>query len=348
MRPAFVLSIILLSCAASSAAATWDPRFGGTKLGDPGFNDTVHAIARDGATVYVAGGFWGVWRWNGSSWTRVGTTFASTINDLAVTSNHDIYAGGFFSSINSSTGSIRANHIARWDGSDWGVLDVGGTVLSTGLNQEVHALATAPNGDDVYVGGNFTQAGGLARNYVARWDGSTFQMVGNNLFNNTVHEILVSGNDVYFGGEFTLPFTRVAHYNGSLFEFMNGGPNGRVYGLALYNGELYAAGSFTTVGTGPAAGVARWDGTNWHAVASSLASNFGVPLRSLLSSGGYLYLMGGFSAINGVPVNNVTRWNGFSWLPLSTGAAGAVYTAASVDGDVWFAGGFASVGAWPA
>jgi hypothetical protein len=216
--------VALVPGAAAAGVAVWDPRFGGATVGEPGFAQSVYAITNDGPTVYAAGGFWGVWVWNGSAWTRIGPSLAFNIHALAVTSNHDIYAGGTFSSLNLNASGPTANNIAHWNGNTWDVLNVGGTVLSTGCLGTVHALATAPNGSDVYVGGNFTVAGGLGRNYVALWDGTTFQPVGNNSFNGTVYDILVSGSDTYFGGDFTIPFTRVAKYNGSTLEFINGGP----------------------------------------------------------------------------------------------------------------------------
>src|SRR5206468_3373566 len=40
--------------------------------------------------------------------------------------------------------------------------------------------------------------------------------------------------------------------------------------FAVYAGELYAGGFFTTADGGPAAHVARWDGAQWHAVGAGL------------------------------------------------------------------------------
>jgi len=66
-----------------------------------------------------------------------------------------------------------------------------------GLNGPVYAIAIS--GNDVYVGGRFTNAGGVSgANNLARWDGSQWHAVGGtNAITGTVYAIAVSGNDVY-------------------------------------------------------------------------------------------------------------------------------------------------------
>jgi hypothetical protein len=71
-----------------------------------------------------------------------------------------------------------------------------------GLNGAVHAVAVLGNGD-VVVGGEFTTAGGVLCNRIARWNGSAWSALGTGL-NGAVHAVAVLGNgDVVVGGEFT-------------------------------------------------------------------------------------------------------------------------------------------------
>ncbi|MBK8982239.1 MAG: hypothetical protein IPM38_07930 [Ignavibacteria bacterium] len=48
--------------------------------------------------------------------------------------------------------------------------------LSTGMNDWVHAL-TVYNGE-LIVGGQFTSAGGIPANYIAKWNGSSWSPLG--------------------------------------------------------------------------------------------------------------------------------------------------------------------------
>ena len=59
---------------------------------------------------------------------------------------------------------MSASHIAKWDGANW-------SALGSGMNRTVYALAVDGAGD-LYAGGDFTTAGGVSANYIAKWNGS--------------------------------------------------------------------------------------------------------------------------------------------------------------------------------
>lgn len=73
------------------------------------------------------------------------------------------------------------------------------------MNNEVYAIAIS--GSDVYVGGLFTTAGGVAANHIAKWDGlgGQWSPLGSGMYGTDpgVAAIGISGSDVYVGGEFT-------------------------------------------------------------------------------------------------------------------------------------------------
>lgn len=64
---------------------------------------------------------------------------------LASMANGDLVAGGWFL----DAGSVVANHVARFDGSQW-------HAFGAGLDDNVYDIAKMPNGD-LIVGGKFTR-----------------------------------------------------------------------------------------------------------------------------------------------------------------------------------------------
>ena len=77
-------------------------------------------------------------------------------------SGTNVYVGGAFT----TAGGISANYIAVWDTitSTWSALIDSGT-LGNGLNDICSSIAIS--GTNVYVGGQFTEAGGKPANYIA-------------------------------------------------------------------------------------------------------------------------------------------------------------------------------------
>jgi hypothetical protein len=62
--------------------------------------------------------------------------------------------------------------------------------------------AVAEYHGEIYAAGNFRQANGTTVNYIARWDGSSWQSLGSGL-DYTVHTMAVYNDELYVGGEFT-------------------------------------------------------------------------------------------------------------------------------------------------
>jgi len=173
----------------------------------PGADRQVNAAVVDGSgNLYIGGYFTFVGdvianyiaKWDGSSWSALGSGIGGYVHALAVSGN-DLYAGGQFTAAGGST----ANHIAKWDGSSW-------TALGSGITYTVFALAVS--GSNVYAGGIFSTAGGSAANYVAKWDGSSWTALGSGGMNNIVWALAVSGSDLYAGGAFTTAGRKVSAY----------------------------------------------------------------------------------------------------------------------------------------
>jgi len=182
-----------------------------------------------------------------------------TIYALAV-HDGDLIIGGSFSA---SRGGP-ANHIARWDGSQW-------QPLGAGTNGDVRSLLV--HDGDLYVGGFFTEAGGQTVNHIARWDGENWHQVGSG-FNNAVMVLGVHFGDIVAGGLFThAGFTevnRIAMYVSNMWIPI-GGANGMVVSLGEHDGWLIVGGRFTEIGGVGARNVAGFHmATGWQLLGGAL------------------------------------------------------------------------------
>ncbi len=78
-----------------------------------------------------------------------------------------------------------------------------GSALANGVNDTVYALAVDGSGN-VYAGGSFTTASGVAANHIAVWDGTRWNALGGGV-DRSVLALGADGADtVYAGGDFTI------------------------------------------------------------------------------------------------------------------------------------------------
>ena len=181
---------------------------GSNGSGDGALNDAVDALAVSGSDLYVGGVFTDaagiaeadyIAKWNGSAWSALGSNGSGdgALNGRSTPSRSpaaDLYVGGSFTD---AAGIATADYIAKWNGSAWSALGSNGSGDGA-LNNGVNALAVS--GSDLYVGGDFTNAAGIATaDYVAKWalgsavvrkpDGrirlGTGAFVGNDVYNTT-------------------------------------------------------------------------------------------------------------------------------------------------------------------
>ncbi|MFD1875543.1 T9SS type A sorting domain-containing protein [Hymenobacter bucti] len=206
------------------------------------------------------------------------------------------------------------------------------------------------SGTDVYVGGEFAQAGKVAANCVAKWNGTTWSALGAGL-NGSVHALAVALNgDLFVGGWFTqaggAPANYVAKWDGAAWSPLGLGI-GAVFGhspveaLAVSGSAVYVGGWFTQAGGAPANYVAKWDGAAWSALGAGLNS----PVHALAVTGTSVYAGGAFTTAGGVAANRIAKWEDGSWSSLSTGLLNGEVLAVAVSGtNVYVAGSFSTAG----
>lgn len=138
-----------------------------------GLDGDVHALVLRGTELYVAGEFTtaggapaaGVARWDGAAWHALGSGLGGTepVGHALAFVGDTLYVGGRFT----SAGGVDVKNLARWDGAAWSA--VGGGV--TGVPADVAVYALVSSGTDLFIGGDFSKAGGVPSISVARWGG---------------------------------------------------------------------------------------------------------------------------------------------------------------------------------
>jgi hypothetical protein len=254
-------------------------------------------------------------RWNGTSWSIVGTATWGEVRALAV---YDDGGGPALFAAGNSGGS----RVRRWNGSTW--TSVGGAFDSS---IDVLYGFDEGGGPALYAGGHFTTAAGTPASRLARRVGGSWVPLGAGMDNYVTSMAAFdggSGPSLYVGGAFFnadgVIVNQIARWTGSTFASVAGGtagPNPWVQSLHVFNdgsgAALYVGGYFSTIGGVGASGIARWKGAAWSAVGGGVAHSTFVPfvnaMTTLTNISGSSLLMGGlFESAGGQTVGNVAAW----------------------------------------
>jgi len=308
--------------------------FGGAKAQDwdsvgSGINGLARACAVYNGELYVGGynitragasTVSNIARWNGTSWSGVGTGISvyGGIGAMQVY-NGNLYVGGGFD----TAGGVPVNNVAVWNGSIWAKA---GTGISGG---QAYIEAFAIYKGNLIAGGAFDSADGIAVNNIAVWNGSVWSALGLGFPGGAVASLLSYDSVLYAGGSFTNagghPASNIAQWNGSTWSAVGTGISafdGGVLSMVTFNRQLYAGGEFDTAGGMVASNIARWNGSKWDSVGSGAGLyyySYTNSVQSLTVAGGILYAAGWFHTAGKVAVNNVASWNGSKWSSVGAG-----------------------------
>ena len=295
-----------------------------------GCDEFVNAVAIDSLDNVYAGGFFtsaggdsayriAKYAPSTNEWTPLGDGLVisgsnADVFAIAIDSLNNVYAGGYFT----SAGGAPANYIAKYAPSTniWTPLGTG----TNGTNAIVHAIAI-DSLDNVYVGGDFTSAGGNPAYRIAIWDAinSTWTPLGSGT-NSAVRSIAIdsSNNYVYVGGDFTsaggASANHIAIWNGSTWTTLGTGTNNVVRSIAINssNNYVYAGGDFTSAGGASANRIANWDAINstWTTLGTGLdISGSHCSANSIaIDSSNNVYVGGLFTSAGGTPANYIAKY----------------------------------------
>lgn len=210
----------------------------------------------------------GVAKWDGTNWAALGDGISGQVGAMAIGKHGELYVAGAF--MNNVSDGV-AHNIAKWDGTNW-------TRLGAGLQgctrfacyTLIIALAVDSEGA-VYAAGDFTTAGGLPANGIAKWDGTNWSTLGTGADNGFspgggAQALATRGRDLYVGGAFSrvggLPANNLAKWNGRFWSPLGtgstNGVSGTVSAFAPTPNGIYVGGDFSLF-DGSASDVALWE-----------------------------------------------------------------------------------------
>ena len=210
----------------------------------------------------------------------------------------DAYIGGRFSQ--TGKGPTSFGGVGKWNPGTMTWDNLGGGVDA--LVPVVNALALDAAGN-LYLGGTFTDVGGVPANNIALWNGIAWSALGAGLTldpsGGAVHVIAVKGGDVLVGGKFAIsgavPIRNLAIFTGGTFAEFGGGAEGtEVLAIEPAENGVLVGGRVTTFDPDGQAlqigGLGLFKDNNWEAIGNAVTGGplFNPPggrVTSIVSEG---------------------------------------------------------------
>ena len=318
------VGLLASSAMAQPCTPAWD-----YTIGNPGAADGyVGAIWKYGDDIIASGSFTSITgvastpyiaKYNPTSnaWSAVGNGLGSGISNAFGTSfatyNGDLIVGGFFAN---ASGVADTKSLARWDGTAFHSLGTGWAFDSVNAVWSLLTSDAIGGQNRVYIGGGFETIAGQPAGCVAMWDGTALTPIASSM-------TLVGINPI-------VP---------ALATFDDGQGGGT---------QLYIGGRFSAIDGVPANMVARWNGTTWSAVGTTLVPrNAAAEVDCFLvfddGTGPALYAGGTNLRVNNETINRATvKWDGTTWSAVGQALTGRTWSLAAFDdgsGTKLYAGG---------
>jgi len=274
------------------------------------------------------------------------TAFDSTMTNNFVTSfiefQNELYVTGLFTEI----GDVPTNFIAKWNGDSW-------EPVGEGLDDWGHGFTIDNN---LLFVAQYQRSQGTNR--IKYWDGRNWDYVSGDFtidgfnFYNIIYDIVSYNNQLVCIGEFRqvdgVEVNGVAIQNGDVWEpagtgfsdpFPIPGSNGLLFphDAIVFENELIVGGNFRKANDSiQVNGIARWDGSTW----KPMGKGFDAVVYGLGIYNGELYAGGEFTSSNDTPLGGIAKWDGEDWIDVGTETNGWVHTFKEIDGNLYIGGGF--------
>lgn len=266
------------------------------------------------------------------------------------THNGALYATGFFTSLCGTS----CSYVAKFDGLTW-------QSVSNGFPNAGHHLTSFNN---ILYGVAYQPA--IDSNWVYQYDGTNFIKLGEGTYLSNAVTGFSQTNNLYnvknYNGKLIAcgEFDRVGHknisgimqWNGTQWDSLGAGLSSHIDGtapvmyphdLCTFGPDLVVSGNFKYAGGQVCNGVARWDGTQWHA----LGAGFNSTVYSVVVYNGELYAGGDFTASGAQSFHGIAKWNGSAWVDpgfyfysQNLAAYTFIHTLSVMNNQLWISGGF--------
>ncbi|WP_350287904.1 PQQ-dependent sugar dehydrogenase [uncultured Croceitalea sp.] len=242
---------------------------------------------------------------------------------------------------NSGPSNVAVNGVGEW-------LNVG----FKGTNGSIATIVNA-DGNNYYVGGDFTEASGISVQNLAKFNKTDGWSAFGSGTNGKVNTIAISSNgNVYVGGEFTeidgVSVSNVAFWDGLGWNAMNGGTNGPVAKIGIDSNDMvYVGGTFETCGSVTVNNIGLWSNNSWTPLADSTNGAIGTnnEVRAItFDENDVLHIGGNFDSAGGNSAPRIATWNGNTWGTLGQGTSGFVQAILVLPDYIYAGGNFAIAG----
>lgn len=197
--------------------------------------------------------------------------------------------------------------------------------MATGVNGIVRCMAIHPITGDLYIGGDFTNAGGDANaDYLARWNGTAFVSVVAGFTASVVDMAFDLSGNLYIVGNFTnigdANGDYVVKWNGSALSSLGTGLNANAMCVEIgHDGFVYVGGEFTSAGgVANTARIAKWNGTTWVTVGGGMTSS-GYVSDIVFDKSGNMYICGSWDDFVDANGDCIAKFNGTIYSSLGPG-----------------------------
>lgn len=286
----------------------------------------------------------------GQAWIEVGILPDNEyVNDMVAyetSTGTALIVAGTFSSIS----GVSCSKIAKYQGGVWTSIGAGIIGISADC---LESVATAA-GSELWVGGAFNSAGGVAASNIAKWTGTIWTSVAGGL-PSKVRSLAVSGDPstkpIALCENFGQPY-ELSGLNWMMLP-VGGGARSAQYQHSGGQTSLYLCGYQMSAPNAYGTGLLRRDQFGLWSIFNRGLSGFPRTAHTLSpDNGGDLLIGGYFFHVDSSIANSLVRWNGYSLVNWPEEVNGSVFTIEelSIGGtmELYTGGSFNSIGAIPA